>query len=152
MAVLVRDGFQCVYCGRRPPEVVLEADHIVPRAAGGSGVDTNLAAACRDCNGGKSDRAVTLTPREPLGLIRRQLGGSVRETGLRLDYFRWCSDTCPFCAATTMPAFLIDGDAREVELVYRCSIGHPWRAFWEPRVARIHADAVRWELSRLVPA
>lgn len=54
--VFKRDHFTCVYCGRRPPDVLLEADHLVPRAAGGSDDIDNLVTACWDCNHGKADR------------------------------------------------------------------------------------------------
>lgn len=53
--VLKRDGFKCRYCGRKAPAVVLEVDHIVPVAAGGTNELDNLVTACEDCNGGKSD-------------------------------------------------------------------------------------------------
>ena len=55
MAILARDHFRCRYCGRTPSEVVLEVDHAIPRALGGSNEVTNLVTACRDCNSGKSD-------------------------------------------------------------------------------------------------
>lgn len=51
--VFKRDGFTCQYCGRKPPDVVLEADHIVPRIAGGTDDLENLVTACWDCNRGK---------------------------------------------------------------------------------------------------
>jgi len=54
--VFKRDGFTCQYCGRRPPDVVLECDHIHPVAAGGSNDIDNLVTACADCNAGKRDR------------------------------------------------------------------------------------------------
>lgn len=50
--ILRRDGYQCAYCGQ-PADTV---DHIVPRVKGGSHDDSNLAAACRRCNGLKQDR------------------------------------------------------------------------------------------------
>lgn len=52
--VFHRDGFTCRYCGRKPPEVVLEVDHIVAVANGGGDEIENLATACFDCNNGKS--------------------------------------------------------------------------------------------------
>lgn len=52
--VLRRDNHACRYCGRSAPEVELTVDHVVPVALGGSDDPTNLVAACRDCNGGKS--------------------------------------------------------------------------------------------------
>jgi 5-methylcytosine-specific restriction endonuclease McrA len=57
--VLKRDGFTCVYCGRNRDKhgVVLEVDHVVPLAEGGSDNDlANLATACWDCNHGKAAR------------------------------------------------------------------------------------------------
>lgn len=52
--VLRRDGHTCRYCGRASPEVTLTVDHVVPVALGGTDDPNNLAAACRDCNAGKS--------------------------------------------------------------------------------------------------
>lgn len=52
--VFKRDRFTCSYCGRTPPTVLLEADHIVPRAAGGSDEMSNLTTSCQDCNRGKA--------------------------------------------------------------------------------------------------
>lgn len=51
--VFKRDRFTCHYCGKHPPDVLLEADHIVPRAAGGTDEMANLITACQDCNRGK---------------------------------------------------------------------------------------------------
>lgn len=51
-----RDDFTCQYCGRKSPEVVLEADHIVPRSAGGSDDIINIRTSCWECNSGKSDK------------------------------------------------------------------------------------------------
>lgn len=52
--VFKRDGFQCGYCGRTPPDVTLEADHINPKALGGIDDINNLLTSCFDCNRGKS--------------------------------------------------------------------------------------------------
>jgi hypothetical protein len=54
--VLRRDSFTCTYCGRQPPEVKLQVDHVVPWSKGGTHELSNLRTACRDCNLGKSDR------------------------------------------------------------------------------------------------
>jgi len=59
--VLARDSFTCTYCGRRPPDVVLEVDHRVSVKDGGSNDPENLVAACSACNGGKG--AFSLRPK-----------------------------------------------------------------------------------------
>ena len=51
-AVLVRDNFECQYCGR-PAENV---DHVVPKSRGGSHTWDNVVAACRPCNSRKENR------------------------------------------------------------------------------------------------
>ena len=51
--VFKRDGFVCAYCGRTPPEITLEVDHIEPKSAGGSDDINNLITSCFDCNRGK---------------------------------------------------------------------------------------------------
>lgn len=60
--ILRRDNHTCYYCGRRPPEVVLTIDHVVPTALGGEDVASNLVAACQECNGGKT----SIAPDSPL--------------------------------------------------------------------------------------
>lgn len=52
--VFKRDNFTCQYCGKTPPTVVLEIDHIQPLSKGGSDHEDNLLTACFDCNRGKS--------------------------------------------------------------------------------------------------
>lgn len=145
LAVFQRDSFTCVYCGRRPPEVSLEPDHVLPRALGGQDLATNLVTACKPCNGAKSDRTIGLPPGytpEPVGFQRRQRG-PILNVGGALSDLRWCRDACPTCATEALPLFVIDGDARSVQLAYRCTQGHPWHTWWTPGTARVHAAAVR---------
>lgn len=59
LAIYVRDGFACAYCGdslrdAAPADVTL--DHLLPRAAGGKNAATNLVTACRACNSSRKDR------------------------------------------------------------------------------------------------
>ena len=59
LAIYIRDGFQCAYCGRSlkgatPAEVTL--DHLLPRVAGGGNEATNLITACRACNSSRQDK------------------------------------------------------------------------------------------------
>ncbi len=53
--VLHRDNFTCRYCGARPGSELLEVDHLVPVARGGSDDEINKVAACKTCNRRKSD-------------------------------------------------------------------------------------------------
>jgi 5-methylcytosine-specific restriction endonuclease McrA len=51
--VFKRDGFVCQYCGKHPPDIILEVDHIHPKAKNGSDDINNLITSCFDCNRGK---------------------------------------------------------------------------------------------------
>lgn len=53
VAVLHRDGYKCVFCGRSAQQIQLEVDHIVPFSQGGSNRISNLQTLCIDCNRGK---------------------------------------------------------------------------------------------------
>lgn len=56
--VFARDNFTCQYCGRKPPEVELVIDHIVPLCKGGTNDINNLITACQDCNLGKGTMTI----------------------------------------------------------------------------------------------
>lgn len=58
--VMLRDGFQCQYCGGRPGLTGLNIDHVTPKSRGGSNTWDNLVTACRACNVQKGRR----TPEE----------------------------------------------------------------------------------------
>lgn len=53
--IFTRDNFTCQYCGAKPPDVVLEVDHIIPKSHGGKTRLDNLITACFACNRGKRD-------------------------------------------------------------------------------------------------
>lgn len=57
--VFERDSFTCQYCGRRPPEVVLEIDHVIALANGGTDDKENLLTACVPCNRGKGTSEIS---------------------------------------------------------------------------------------------
>lgn len=63
-AVLVRDSFECQYCGLRAENV----DHVIPRSRGGTHTWENVVACCRRCNSKKENRL----PREA-GLHLREM-------------------------------------------------------------------------------
>ena len=48
-----RDCYKCKICQRTG--VLLEVDHVIPRALGGSDKVDNLQTLCLECNRGKSD-------------------------------------------------------------------------------------------------
>lgn len=56
--VFKRDKFTCQYCGRRPPDVMLEADHVVAKSAGGPDTMENLTTSCLTCNRGKAAKGL----------------------------------------------------------------------------------------------
>ena len=53
--VFKRDNFSCQYCGNKPPNVMLEVDHIKPVSKGGTNSINNLVTSCFNCNRGKSN-------------------------------------------------------------------------------------------------
>jgi hypothetical protein len=59
-SLIRRDRNLCAYCGVHFDETELTTDHIMPVSRGGQHNWTNVLAACRRCNHGKSDR----TPEE----------------------------------------------------------------------------------------
>lgn|SRR3990167_3447797 len=62
--VFKRDAFRCCYCGKNPPQVTLEVDHINPVSAGGTDEISNLLSACFDCNRGKKNIPLTKIPNQ----------------------------------------------------------------------------------------
>jgi len=60
--VFKRDGFRCQYCGKTPPSVTLEIDHIQPRSKKGRDDINNLITSCFDCNRGKRDIVLERVP------------------------------------------------------------------------------------------
>jgi hypothetical protein len=68
--ILERDNFICQICGKYPPDIHLEVDHIIPVAEGGTDNPSNLRASCFECNRGMGiltlQKAVkTLHPNTP---------------------------------------------------------------------------------------
>jgi hypothetical protein len=62
--VFKRDGFICAYCGKAPPAVMLEVDHIEPKSKKGKDDIVNLITACFDCNRGKSNILLDKIPEQ----------------------------------------------------------------------------------------
>ena len=84
--VFARDAFTCQYCGRRPPEVVLECDHIHPQSKGGKDDLLNLITSCADCNRGKSAKVVSeVAPRPDADLAYLKTQQEIVEVQRFLD-------------------------------------------------------------------
>jgi hypothetical protein len=60
--IFKRDAFVCAYCGGHPPKVILNVDHIVAVANGGTNDAHNLVTSCFECNSGKSDVPLSIAP------------------------------------------------------------------------------------------
>jgi hypothetical protein len=61
VAILVRDGGVCVYCGADYTKgAVLEADHVVARSRKGSDDPSNLVTACEACNLDKAHMSLAI--------------------------------------------------------------------------------------------
>ncbi len=70
--VLRKYGYQCLACGRKPPEVVIHVDHIKPRSKYPNlELDiNNLQPLCADCNIGKNNYSEEdLRPKEAVDFL-----------------------------------------------------------------------------------
>lgn len=116
--VLRRDDYTCRYCGQSAPDVKLTVDHVLPVALGGGDDPTNLVAACKDCNAGKS----SMSP-------DAQLVDDVRE-----DAGRWS-------AAMQLASHLLEQECDEIEEVLERFKAH-WQNYlptsWESTVERLY--------------
>lgn len=78
--IFARDGFICQYCGQRPPDTVLEVDHIHPRSRGGTDDVINLVTSCYDCNRGKRAKVLNqIAPRPDADLAFLQIQQELAE-------------------------------------------------------------------------
>lgn len=104
--VFKRDQFTCQYCGKHPPDVMLECDHITPVAEGGNNDEGNLVTACFDCNRGKAAVPLSVAPRslaeraEEVREQEAQLSGyrevmEARETRIYMDMWEIAEEIFP---------------------------------------------------------
>lgn len=56
-ALLSRDQYHCMYCGKQFTAAQLTQDHIIPLSKGGAHAWTNVITACRRCNQRKGNRS-----------------------------------------------------------------------------------------------
>lgn len=59
LAIYLRDGMECVYCGNGVEDgVQLTLDHVRPHSRGGSNAPSNLITACKRCNSARGNRSL----------------------------------------------------------------------------------------------
>ena len=59
LALYLRDGFACVYCGHAVEDgATLSLDHVRPVSKGGTNRPTNLVTCCSRCNSSRGNRSV----------------------------------------------------------------------------------------------
>ena len=60
LAIYLRDGLACCYCGHSVEEgAQLTLDHLKPYSKGGSNHETNLVTCCHKCNASRGNRSYT---------------------------------------------------------------------------------------------
>jgi len=76
-ALMRRDNYRCVYCGRRAETI----DHVIPRSRGGKHLWENCVASCMTCNHRKADKyleelgwTLPIVPAVPRGAHWRLIG------------------------------------------------------------------------------
>ena len=85
--IFERDNFTCQYCGRKPPEVILEVDHILPKSKGGGNEKINLITSCRKCNRSKHDKILKNIDRSEI--IKNELD-DLKEAEIQIkDYYKY---------------------------------------------------------------
>lgn len=57
--ILIRDDFQCQYCGKALTLNTMTIDHVIPKCRGGAHHLENVVAACKSCNNKKSDKILS---------------------------------------------------------------------------------------------
>lgn len=81
-SILLRDHFQCQYCGGRFESADLTFDHVIPRSRGGQTVWENILSACVECNKTKRNQPANWSGRKGVGL--RPLKAPRRPTTMEL--------------------------------------------------------------------
>jgi hypothetical protein len=80
--VFKRDNFTCVYCGGKTPTVILEVDHVVAVAEGGTNDLSNLVTSCFECNRGKGAVPIDRLP-ESIDMHENAIAVAERELQIR---------------------------------------------------------------------
>lgn len=59
LAIYLRDGLACCYCGTTCEESQLTLDHLKPYSKGGNNEASNLVTCCQKCNSSRGNRSYT---------------------------------------------------------------------------------------------
>lgn len=85
--IFKRDKFKCKYCGEDPSRgIILNIDHIIPVAKGGTNDELNLITACFDCNAGKSDRELSSVSNLKINIDKNALKEYKEQIKVYFDY------------------------------------------------------------------
>jgi hypothetical protein len=103
--VYARDGYRCVYCGRKGRRILLTIDHVHPVVLGGTNDPGNLVTACRACNLTKGARPLSDAGLRRFTDERHAWAGRKRRRGCLL---RWGISAAVLAALTAL-AFLAFG-------------------------------------------
>lgn len=87
--VLLRDSYQCQYCGVKCRPGAITIDHVMPRARGGKTTWTNVVAACHPCNRKKGSRLLEKSGMVLLRAARRPAWKELIDDGARETASDW---------------------------------------------------------------
>ena len=79
--IYARDGYGCVYCGRKGRRILLTIDHVFPVVLGGTNDPGNLVTACRACNLTKGARPLNDAGLRRFAEERHAWAGRTRRRG-----------------------------------------------------------------------
>jgi 5-methylcytosine-specific restriction endonuclease McrA len=88
LALYLRDGLACVYCGQSVDDgVTLTLDHIVPVSKGGTNRPENLVTCCHTCNCARGNRSMPAFARAVAGYVgktSKKIVANVRSASRRV--------------------------------------------------------------------
>jgi 5-methylcytosine-specific restriction endonuclease McrA len=88
--LLVRDNYECQYCGKTLSDSSATVDHVIPSCKGGAHSWENVVAACRRCNNVKANKTLEqanlMLRKQPFKPSRRLL---LRQRAAKLGYAAW---------------------------------------------------------------
>lgn len=89
LAIYMRDGLACCYCGASCEEAKLTLDHIKPYSKGGSNHETNLVTCCHRCNSSRGNRTYTKFAADVAkylnhGVVAKEIISHIKNTSRRV--------------------------------------------------------------------